>query len=682
MSKIEYLLPNDEEEKLKLLAESSLYEFYKQALPVIDGSGYFSDEWFMRVIAEHLENVYYRKITKLLINVPPRLGKTSLISIAFPVWVWIHNPNEKFLCSSITSDLSLDIADKSRMLLMSDWFKSRWGDRFKLRADQNAKGYFVNDKNGYRYSTSVTSAVIGRGGNILICMPYNTQISTRYGRYTIGEIVEKKLDIKVLSYNHKLCDTEYKSIKNYYKHEGKQIYKLELYVCAFQNGITIEATEEHPIYIINIGYKPIKNIKEYDRCLYNIDGIVYDVVVKSVIKQQEIPEYVYNLEIEGNNNYFANNILVHNCDDPNAVGGESEVIRDATNRWWSLKWFNRIILSDISPTCRVLVQQRGDELDVSGNIIANDINNEWVKLILPLEFEKDYVIPTSYLPDFVDDTLLPDYKSIWQDIRTEEGELLTERMTLTEVEQLKKELGSYDYAAIYQQRPAPLEGGIIKKHWFRVYKSRQLPRFEYIVQSWDTALTAKHNSAYSACTTWGIFRDAKDNTNVMLLSCWRDRLEYPELRERVKRLSVNYMDTSNVPIKYNPFYNPDMIVIEAKASGDPLIADLNRAGVYAEPFVPNQHGDKLQRVRLITPLIEGGMVWLPIDVENSIDIYEPASFAKDFVNEVAYFPNPRSLDYVDTMTQALIVLRNLGKLMNPGDYIEPDDASIGRNVIY
>ena len=82
------LLPLDEEEKLKLLAECSLYEFYKQALPVIDGSGYFSDEWFLRVIAEHLENVYYRKITKLLINVPPRLGKTSLISIAFPAWVW------------------------------------------------------------------------------------------------------------------------------------------------------------------------------------------------------------------------------------------------------------------------------------------------------------------------------------------------------------------------------------------------------------------------------------------------------------------------------------------------------------------------------------------------------------------------------------------------------------------
>lgn len=535
---IDSLLPQDEEERLKLLAESSLYEFYKQALPVIDGSGYFSDEWFLRVIAEHLENVYYRRITNLLINVPPRLGKTALISICFPVWVWIHNPSEKFLCSSITNGLSLDIADKSRLLLMSDWFRSRWGDRFKLRADQNAKGYFVNDKNGYRYSTSVTSSVIGRGGSILI------------------------------------------------------------------------------------------------------------------------------------------------CDDPNAVGGESEVIQESTNKWWSLKWYNRVILNEESRTCRILVQQRGNELDVSGYVIQNDIKNEWVKLILPLEFEKDYVVPTVYLPDFVDDTLTQKYKDIWQDIRTEEGELLTERMDQSEVEKIKKELGSYDYAALYQQRPAPLEGGIIKKHWFRVYKHSQLPRFEYVLQSWDTALTAKDNSAYSACTTWGIFRDKYDNTNVMLISCWRDRLEYPELRERVKRLSVNYMDTGYKPLEYNPFNAPDRIIIEAKASGDPLIADLNRGGVFAEPFVPNKHGDKLQRVRLITPLIEGGMVWIPLDIDKSVDIYEPAPFARDFINEVSYFPNPRSLDYVDTMTQGLIVLRNLGRLMNPGDYVEPDDESIRSNVIY
>jgi predicted phage terminase large subunit-like protein len=565
---------------------------------------------------------------------------------------------------------------------MSDWFKSRWGDRFKLRSDQNAKGYFVNDKKGYRYSTSVTSSVIGKGGSILICMPYETKVSTIYGEFNIGYIVDNKLDIKILTYNHKLNTTEYKKIIKYYKHEGKTTYKLKLYVCAFQNGIEIEATEEHPVYVAGFGYKHIKDIKEYDRCLYNINNHLHEVIVKFVSKQNIVPEYVYNLEIEGNNNYFANNILVHNCDDPNAVGGESEVIQESTNKWWSLKWYNRVILNEESRTCRILVQQRGNELDVSGYVIQNDIKNEWVKLILPLEFEKEYVVPTVYLPDFVDDTLTSKYMGIWKDIRTEEGELLTERMDQSEVEKLKKELGSYDYAALYQQRPAPLEGGIIKKHWFRVYKHSQLPRFEYVLQSWDTALTAKESSAYSACTTWGIFRDKYDNTNVILISCWRDRLEYPELRERVKRLSVNYMDTGYETLEYNPFNAPDRIIIEAKASGDPLISDLNRGGVFAEPFVPNKHGDKLQRVRLITPLIEGGMVWMPLDIDKSVDIYEPAPFAKNFINEVSYFPNPRSLDYVDTMTQALIVLRNLGRLMNPGDYVEPDDESIRSNIIY
>ena len=136
-------------------------------------------------------------------------------------------------------------------------------------------------------------------------------------------------------------------------------------------------------------------------------------IIKSIKRKEKTPEYVYNLEIADNNNYFANNILVHNCDDPNAVGGESEVIQESTNKWWSLKWYNRVILNEESRTCRILVQQRGNELDVSGYVIQNDIKNEWVKLILPLEFEKDYVVPTVYLPDFVDDTLTQKYKDIW-----------------------------------------------------------------------------------------------------------------------------------------------------------------------------------------------------------------------------------------------------------------------------
>jgi predicted phage terminase large subunit-like protein len=159
---------------------------------------------------------------------------------------------------------------------------------------------------------------------------------------------------------------------------------------------------------------------------------------------------------------------------------------------------------------------------------------------------------------------------------------------------------------------------------------------------------------------------------VILLSAWRGKLEYPELRERVKRLSTNYLDVGEIAQPYSIRYVPDQIVIEAKATGDPLLQDLRRAGVYGRAFDPKKYGDKTQRVRLITPLIEAGIVWMPPQINNPDRM---ADFADEFVNEVSYFPNPRSLDYTDTMTQALIVLRDGNSIKNPKDYYEPDDKS-------
>ena len=72
-------------------AELSLYEFLKQAWPIIEGKTPFIDNWHLKVVAEHLEACYRREIKNLLINVPPRTSKTSLISIAFPAWVWLKN---------------------------------------------------------------------------------------------------------------------------------------------------------------------------------------------------------------------------------------------------------------------------------------------------------------------------------------------------------------------------------------------------------------------------------------------------------------------------------------------------------------------------------------------------------------------------------------------------------------
>nr|MBP9778392.1 hypothetical protein [Rickettsiaceae bacterium] len=154
--------------KERYLTTGSLYEFFKAAWPYIEGNMPYVDSWHIRAIAEHLEAVYARQIKKLIINVPPRTGKTNLISVAFPAWVWIHNPSERFLTVSCVNSLSLEHAQKNRALLESNWYQDNWGYRFPLLKDQNVKSFFQNTKTGYRQSTSVVSKTVGKGGSIII----------------------------------------------------------------------------------------------------------------------------------------------------------------------------------------------------------------------------------------------------------------------------------------------------------------------------------------------------------------------------------------------------------------------------------------------------------------------------------------------------------------------------------
>ena len=159
---------------------------------------------------------------------------------------------------------------------------------------------------------------------------------------------------------------------------------------------------------------------------------------------------------------------------------------------------------------------------------------------------------------------------------------------------------------------------------------------------------------------------------------WRDRIEYPELREITKRLYFDYRDTGK---ERNPLFKGrpvDMCLIEAKASGDPLIQDLAAGSIRAIPFVPNKYGDKIQRVRLITPLIEGGRVWVPAKPPN-YDKLLP--FADTFLESVACFPNAESRDLVDTMTQALLKLKEGKFLLNPKDE-RPITSSVKEIKVY
>lgn len=176
------MLPNgmlvDPHEQLRDIeradCEESLYAFLARAWRYIDPSPW-RDGWPIEAVAEHLQAVVDGEIRRLLINIPPRMGKSSITSVALPAWCWTQqkvSPTSgagvQFLHASYASQLSLRDSVKCRRLIESAWYQSLWGERFRLNSDQNTKSRFTNDKGGERLITSVGAAVTGEGGSIIV----------------------------------------------------------------------------------------------------------------------------------------------------------------------------------------------------------------------------------------------------------------------------------------------------------------------------------------------------------------------------------------------------------------------------------------------------------------------------------------------------------------------------------
>jgi predicted phage terminase large subunit-like protein len=155
-------------EKQRRAASASLYEFVKQAWHVVEPGVKFVESWHIETICEHLEAVTQGDIRKLIINIPPRHSKSTIVSVIWPMWEWLAQPDEKFLCASYSGNLSIRDNLKARRLVQSPWYQERWGHMFRLAGDQNAKQRFENDKTGYRLATSVGGTATGEGGSRLI----------------------------------------------------------------------------------------------------------------------------------------------------------------------------------------------------------------------------------------------------------------------------------------------------------------------------------------------------------------------------------------------------------------------------------------------------------------------------------------------------------------------------------
>ena len=163
-------------EQARRFASTSLYEFVKQSWHVVEPGVPFVHSWHIEQICEHLEAITSGDIRKLLINIPPRHSKSTIVSVMWPIWEWLTDPSQKFLCASYSGALSTRDNLKARRLIQSPWYQERWGYMFELSGDQNAKQRFENDKTGYRLATSVGGTATGEGGSrLLLDDPHGAQ---------------------------------------------------------------------------------------------------------------------------------------------------------------------------------------------------------------------------------------------------------------------------------------------------------------------------------------------------------------------------------------------------------------------------------------------------------------------------------------------------------------------------
>ena len=270
----------------------------------------------------------------------------------------------------------------------------------------------------------------------------------------------------------------------------------------------------------------------------------------------------------------------------------------------------------------IIVMTRWSKKDLTGQVIksaAQRDGEEWEVIDFP--------------------ALLPTGRPLWPEFWSK-----------IELEALKNELPHAKWQAQYMQAPTSDVSAIIKREWWRIWEDDDPPSCEFLIQSWDTAFLKTQRSDYSACTTWGVFYHPDDRgglqANIILLNAFKKRMEFPELKQKA--------------FEEWKEWEPDAMIVEAKAAGSPLIFELRAMGIPVQEFTPSKGNDKIARLNAVADLFASGHVWVP-----------NTSWAEELVEEVASFPSGEHDDLVDSMSQALLRYRRGGFIRLESD--EPDD---------
>lgn len=246
----------------KTACELSLATFFRCAWSHMDTAEY-QHNWHIDVIAEKAEQLVTGECRRLIVNQPPRTGKSNLLSVALPAWIWcqpergpMSGPQVKFMFGSYGQALSFNHSVLCRNLILSNWYQKNWGHRFKLSEDRNAVGHFENDKGGARIATSVGAALTGLGAD---CVGEGTPISTPTGDVKVQHL---KANDVVFGFDHSRGLVVKAKVK-----ATRKLYKTGFYEIRTASGFSFKCTGDHPVFIPVQGYVAASELRPGDRVI-------------------------------------------------------------------------------------------------------------------------------------------------------------------------------------------------------------------------------------------------------------------------------------------------------------------------------------------------------------------------------------------------------------------------------
>lgn len=326
-------------------------------------------------------------------------------------------------------------------------------------------------------------------------------------------------------------------------------------------------------------------------------------------------QYVYDIQVEGCHNYFVNKTLVHNCgiiDDPvkNREEANSATYRERNWDWYTSTFYSRLEKHGSILICAT----RWHEDDLIGRLLRQAKEtpdaDQWTVVNLAGICEE---------------------AGAKDDPREVGQPLWPNKYDLKRLGRIQATIGPRDWVSLYQQRPAPAEGEVIKKAWWKFWKV--LPTaIDLLIISADLNFKETQRSDFTVFQVW-----AKAGKDFYLVAQVRARMGW------IKQKHASWSIIEDWP-DYDKFY------IEDAANGPALVAEMQETFPGILPVQPK--GSKLTRLEAVSGLIEAGNVYLP-------DPSQPENlWVNDLISEVAVFPNGANDDQVDALTMALSQMRS------------------------